>query len=307
VKVVPIPASLEERTFEQVVQALAADDRPLLDARRLRWVDPFGMLGLLAVGEVAAARGARPLLNLPDSPEVNSYLGRMGFFERAAPLFELHGEARRGEESVSDVLLEITPIHSHGDVHSIVDRVNERAIAILTRQLGYPIREAAQFSVVLSEVCQNIVEHAQSNGWVAAQTYNWARRLGRKVAVIAVMDLGVGFQGSLAGPHAQRYGARWGDAAALEAAFLHGLTRFHDPGRGQGLQQVRRTVARWGGRIAIRSGTARIADVPDWDDAPPLEENLAPFPGAQIAIVLPARVAETAPAPAGATRRESRP
>jgi hypothetical protein len=44
----------------------------------------------------------------------------------------------------------------------------------------------------------------------------------------------------------------------------------------------------------MRSGTARIADVPEWDDTPPLEENLPFFPGAQIHIVLPARVNDDA-------------
>jgi hypothetical protein len=42
--------------------------------------------------------------------------------------------------------------------------------------------------------------------------------------------------------------------------------------------------------MTIRSGTARIAQVPEWDDTPPMVEGLAPFPGAQISIVLPARV-----------------
>jgi hypothetical protein len=41
--------------------------------------------------------------------------------------------------------------------------------------------------------------------------------------------------------------------------------------------------------VSIRSGTARIADIPDWDDAPPLEQALAYFPGSQILIVLPAK------------------
>ena len=45
----------------------------------------------------------------------------------------------------------------------------------------------------------------------------------------------------------------------------------------------------WDGAISIRSGTARIPDVPSWDDTPPLEETLPPFPGAQIHIVLPAK------------------
>jgi hypothetical protein len=291
VKVLAVPATLDDRSFEGLIDALHQDGdaRVLVDARKLRWVDPYGMLGLLAVGEVAGRSGDKPRLQLPESADVASYLGRMGFFRRAADLYEIHGTGRRQADGPSDVLLEITPVTSHMDVHRIVDRVNDRALAILTRQLHYPLKEAFQFSVLLSELCQNIIEHAEAGGWVATQTYNWAKRLGRKVVAIAVVDLGVGFYGSLASEHAGRYGDRWSHASALEAAFIHGLTRFHDPGRGQGLQQIRKQVGRWNGKIAIRSGTARIADVPAWDDAPPLEEGLAPFPGSQIAIILPAR------------------
>ncbi|HUH13512.1 MAG TPA: ATP-binding protein [Longimicrobiales bacterium] len=290
-KVVPVPASLDESSFDALADGVAAADgqRVLLDARRLRWVDPYGAVGLLAAGEVAG-RTERPVLQLPAPGDVLSYLGRMDFFRHAGGIFEIHGDGRRAADGASDVLLEVTRVESHGDVHLVVDRVHERAGAILSRQLHYPPALAMQFGTILSEVCQNIMEHAQAPGWVAAQTYNWQKRLGRKVVVVAVMDLGVGFQGSLAGEHAARYGDGWGDAAALEAAFIHGLTRFRDPGRGQGLQQIRKLVGRVGGKISIRSGTARIADVPDWDDAKPLEERLAPFPGTQIVIVLPARV-----------------
>jgi hypothetical protein len=187
------------------------------------------------------------------------------------------------------VLLEITPITTNADVHQVVDRVQRTAGTILTRTLHFPITAVVQFSVILSEVCQNVLEHAEAPGWVAAQAYNWQRRLGRHVLAVAVGDLGVGFRGSLADEHSARYGDRWGDATALEAAFIHGLTRFPDSGRGQGIQQMRKQVRRWNGAISIRSGTARIADVPDWDDSPPITEGLAPFPGAQIHILLPAR------------------
>jgi anti-sigma regulatory factor (Ser/Thr protein kinase) len=289
VNIVEVPAQLDDATFDALVERFdeARGARMLMDARRLRWVDPYGMLGLLVLGELAYGDGERPRLELPESADVLSYLTRMGFFRHAATFFETPTR-RRGGDGASDVLLEITPVRSHTDVHRVVDRVNERALAILTRQLNYPLREAFQFSVMLSEVCQNIIDHAESGGWVATQTYNWAKRLGRKVVQISVMDLGVGFKGSLASEHAARYGNRWSDASALEAAFIHGLTRFHDPGRGQGLQQIRKQVGRWSGKVAIRSGTARIADVPAWDDAQPLEEELAPLPGAQISIVLPA-------------------
>lgn len=295
--VIAVPATLDDRSFDQMVAELnealdSSDGGVLVDARRLRWVDPFGMLGLLAVGKVARERGRETRLQTPESAEVVSYLSRMSFFKQARGIYELHGGTRKRADGPSDVLLEITPVTSHMDVHQIVDRVNERALAILTRQLNIPLKEAFQFSVMLSEVCQNIIDHAEAGGWVATQTYNWAKRLGRKVVSISVMDLGVGFYGSLASEHAARYGERWNDASALEAAFIHGLTRFHDPGRGQGLQQIRKQVGRWNGKIAIRSGTARIADVPSWDDAPPLEEDLPEFPGAQITIVLPSRDGE---------------
>lgn len=291
--VITLPASLDERYFESIVRTLdaAGTARALFDATHVRWADPYGMVGLLVLGEVARRRGERPLLKLPDSPDVNSYMARMGFFAHAEPIFEIKGAHPRARaDGGSDVLLEITAINSHADVHHIVDLVNQRALRILTSQLHYPTREAFQFTVILSEVCQNIIEHAESGGWVATQTYNWSKRVGRKVVVIAVMDLGIGFRASLSGAHAARY-PHWDDAAALEAAFMHGHTRFHDPGRGQGIQQIRKMVARWGGRVSIRSGTARIADIPSWDDASvPLEHDLPPLPGAQIGIVLPARV-----------------
>ena len=104
------------------------------------------------------------------------------------------------------------------------------------------------------------------------------------------MDRGRGFKGSLSDEHSARYGDRWSDSTALEAAFLHGLTRFADPGRGQGIQQIRKQVSKWSGLISARSGTARISQVPEWDDSLPMVDGMAPLPGAQISIILPAVV-----------------
>jgi hypothetical protein len=240
---------------------------------------------------------------LPEDSDTVSYLTRMSFFEQAEEVFEISGPSRRrrGEPAgSSDVLLEITPVRSYDDVHDVVERVNERGQTILTTQLHYPKPQALQFTAMLSEVCQNIVDHAEGLGWVATQSYTWQKRLGgRRVVVIAVMDLGVGFRGSLASAHASRFVDRWNDAMALEQAFMHGLNRFHDPHRGQGLQQIRKNAGRWGGRVSIRSGTARINEVPDWDDSPPLEDDLPYFPGSQIGIILPARVETLPTEPAG--------
>ena len=289
---VPIPASFDERTFDEAVAVALAgdDDKVLIDARKLRFADPYGMVGLLAIGAELRKRGRTAMLHMPESPEVSSYLSRMHFYESARDIFELHGTTKKAQGGGSDVLLEITPIRSHDDVHSVVDRVQDRAGAILSKELHYPVAASVQFSVMLSEVCQNIIEHSESEGWVAAQRYDWKTRLGRKVVVIAVMDLGVGFRGSMASEHATRFAERWSDAAALQGAFLQGKSRFPDPGRGQGLQQIRKQARKWNGQVTIRSGTARIADLAEWSDRKPLEEGLAELPGAQIGIVLPARL-----------------
>jgi hypothetical protein len=291
-QVLSVPSTLDERAFDTLIAELDAlgEAGALLDARHLRWADPYGMVGLLAIGKVLGQRGVRPSLQLPESPEVLSYLERMGFLDQAEALFELpRAPHPKRAQATSSVLLEITPIRSHDDVHHVIDNVQERAQRILTEKLNYRTSDAAMFSIVLSEVCQNIIEHAEAGGWVGIQTYNWQKRLGKQVVVLAVMDLGIGFRGSLAKEHSARFGDRWSDATALEAAFIHGVTRFRDPGRGQGLKQIRRQVGRWDGKISIRSGTARIADIPEWDDAPPMQQGLAPFPGSQIQIVLPAR------------------
>ena len=291
-KVLDVPASLDYRNVEWLYQALAeADAEPVLfDARRLRWVDPNGMTALLAAGTAAARRtGAQPHVSLPEDAGVIRYLGRMGFIGEAASVFAgVQLAAGRRPSRESDVLLEVTPVATNIDVHAVVDRVQHRAGAIL-RSLRYPAGAVVKFSVILSEVCQNITEHAGGRGWVAAQSYNWTQRLGRRVVVIAVADVGRGFRASLADGHAARFGDLWGDAKALEAAFLLGLTRFPDTGRGQGLQQIRKQVGRWNGLVSIRSGTARIADAPEWTESPPLTDGLASFPGAQINIMLPER------------------
>ena len=60
------------------------------------------------------------------------------------------------------------------------------------------------------------------------------------------------------------------------------------------------------GFLPPTDGTARIAGVPDWDDSPLLETDLTRLPGAQIGIILPARVSsrDAAVSLSGAPRAE---
>jgi len=286
--VLTVPPSLDDTTFEHLLEQLAplpADERILIDARHARWASPYGLTALLTL---AQSRAEPPGLAVPEADDTASYWARLGFFRHAQELFELHGtvpKARSGGES--DVLLEITSVSKSEDVHEVVGRIQQKAQSMLVRELNIDAKATMGFAMTLSEACQNIVEHAGRGGWVAVQAYRWTKRLGRRVVVIAVCDAGVGFRQSLESSPGRRLGDRWDDAQALEEAVIRGVSRFRDPGRGQGLAGVRRYVGRWEGKLSVRSGTARIAIVPKWDDDVPLAEKLPNFPGAQMQITIP--------------------
>jgi hypothetical protein len=288
--VITVPPSLDDHTFEQVVEQLASfppDAKLLVDARHTRWASPYGLTALLTLGQT---RETRASFAAPDNEDTSSYWARTGFFKHAEELYDLHGSVPKARGGESTVLLEITPVVKSEDVHEVVGRIQQKAQQILAKELNIDAKATVGFAMTLSEVCQNIVEHAGRGGWVAVQTYTWRKRLGRRVVVIAVCDAGLGFRQSLESAPGRVRSDRWDDAEALEEAVVRGVSRFRDPGRGQGLAGVRRYVGRWDGKVSVRSGTARIAIVPSWDDDVPLQEKLAPFPGSQVQVTIPERV-----------------
>ena len=293
-QIIPLPLSLDDASFEQVFQALAAlapDDKVLLDARHTRWATPSGLTVLLTV---AQTRQARPALVPPEADDTVSYWARTGFFAHAESLYEIRGSVpklRPGGES--HVLLEITEVSKADDIHDVVGRIQQRAQKILESELNIDAAATIRFVTTLSEVCQNVVEHADASGWVAVQTYQWKKRLGRRVVQIAVSDGGTGFRRSLEklpGRQPPAPGDRWDDGMALEEAVIRGVSRFRDRGRGQGLANARNFLGKWSGKLSIRSGTARIAIVPSWDEDTPLCQGLPYFPGAQVLITIPERI-----------------
>ncbi len=296
IHVAAIPASFDDRGLDQFAQELGQwppPERLLVDARGTTWASPYGLVSLLTLGQAIAELGLpKPRLAVPDSDDTRGYWGRVGFFHHAVEYFDLVGKIpKRGADAATDALLPVTRIAAAEDVHEVVGRLQEGATRILTSELKLEAKATMGFAMALSEACQNIVEHAGTGGWVAAQTYLWRRRLGRKVAVIAVSDAGIGFRRSLEPFEAKKVGDRWGDGAALESALLHGVSRFRIAGRGQGLAGIKRYLLRWHGKVSIRSGTARLSVLPDWDDDVPLAEHLPMFPGSQVQITIPAQEA----------------
>lgn len=273
-----------EESFERVLDYFKKS--PIIDCQNVTFVDPYGMVGLLEIGKIFADRSEKKGFYFPESEEVLKYLERMNFLRFATQYFEIHTpypilSDKYLRSSFSDVLLEITPIEKSDDIHFIVGKVKERAHAVLTAHLRYDERAINGFIVALSEVCQNIIEHSGTIGFVGIQKY-FFQRISKNVVEIAVMDTGIGFKKSLS----QRFSFK-DDLSAIEKALLHGASRYHDEGRGNGLTALRRFAKEWNGKLSIRSGTAKASIIPAWAWGKKKEVNLTYFPGAQINILLP--------------------
>ena len=275
---------ITEDTFEQLLHILRKSS--LIDLRETTFIDPYGMVGLLEIGELLKSKGIRKTLCLPESEEVLKYLERMDFFKFIDRYFTLepsqpHLSEKYHRSSYSDVLLEITPIEKSDDIHFIVGKVKDCSHAILAKHLHYDERAINSFIVALSEACQNIIEHSENKGFVGIQKY-YFQSLNKNVVKIAVMDVGIGFRNSLS----ERFSLK-DDLEAIEKGLLHGASRFPEKGRGYGLTAVRRFVKQWNGKLSIRSDTAKLSIIPQWARGKAKERNLISFPGAQINIMLP--------------------
>lgn len=276
---------ITEDTFEQLLRVVWAESQEI-DLHDVTFIDPYGMVGILELGELLKSKDIQKTLYLPESEEVLKYLERMDFFKFAGKYFTIKPSRPQISEkylrsSYPDVLLEITPIEKSDDIHFIVGKVKDRAHAILARHLHYDERAISGFIVALSEVCQNIVEHSENKGFVGIQKYHFLN-MNKNVVKIAVMDVGIGFRISLS----ERFALK-SDLDAIEKALLHGVSRYAEKGRGHGLAAVRRFVNQWNGKLSIRSGTAKLSIIPQWARGREKELNLTYFPGAQINILLP--------------------
>ena len=274
---------ITEDNFDHVLHLFK--ESPEIDLKEASFIDPYGMVGILEIGELLKSEGIKKTIYLPKSEEVLKYLERMDFFKFADSYFNLKPPKPKLSEkylrsSYSDVLLEITPIEKSDDIHFIVGKVKDRANAILKRHLNYDERAINGFIVALSEVCQNIIEHSETKGFVGIQKYHW-QNMNKNVVKIAVMDLGIGFKKSLS----ERFPLK-NDFEAIEKALLHGASRYVDKGRGHGLAAVRRFVKQWNGKISIRSGTAKFSIIPKWAWGKEKETKLVYFSGSQINIML---------------------
>ena len=91
-----ILTQLTEDTSEQV---LSIPEESPIDLRAVTFVDPYGMVSILEIGELLKSGRNKKTLNLPESEEVLKYLERMDFLNMPLNTSILSLQSRKYQES----------------------------------------------------------------------------------------------------------------------------------------------------------------------------------------------------------------
>jgi hypothetical protein len=134
-------------------------------------------------------------------------------------------------------LVEVAWLRTSVDVDALAAMVHSRVVE-LDADLAHALHQG------VAEIGQNVCDHAQSVGFVAAQTIPRRGELR-----FAVADPGVGLWATL------RPRGASSDGHAIDLA-LHGVSRLGGGGRGTGLPSTVRAVTHLGGYLYLASGVS---------------------------------------------------
>jgi hypothetical protein len=250
--------------------ALAAEDSVMLDARALRFADPFGLALLGATFYMLQQRGQTVrVAGLTDA--VGGYLQRMDVFEGVELVDCALPRGQRHDRT--DALVELTRLDQRSQIDRAANQLAEALVGLMPdidpnepcdemSCVNTADRITIPISYALTELLNNAMSHARLKGhgdacvWVASQYYRSNGRL-----QLAVVDNGCGMLKTLREHAALRDLPRKTDLDAILAALRPRVSCNRDLGiindstnQGIGLTTTARIAEHAGGRLVIVSG-----------------------------------------------------
>jgi hypothetical protein len=237
-------------SFAQFVDSVKAAKFLEIDLRPFDFVDVYATMGLALLVRSSCCEGHYPRIYAPTSDEVKAYLARQNFFEVISPWYAIPQEFKDLKERRWDGNPRVAPltlIERELNVTPVVFRIQR---LLVSAEFGVPTAVADGVSKILTELLQNIPQHAsigqdwEEAGIAVLQAYSDRLEL-------AVGDAGIGMKTSLQGNPVARGRS---DQELQILTLQHGLSRVPTKGRGTGLPSVATTIARLGGRLRLQSG-----------------------------------------------------
>lgn len=267
-------------------EAARLADGPLtLDLQSVGFIDPYGLCALtLFLNHLPnEALPVKFWVGNNENPRdgVLSYLTRMGFWEECGHLLDIPRHElpiRPAQIPERSVLLDVTIMRSHDSISVMLRKTGE-----ILQKLGFAMTARGHVLEVLSELCSNVLLHAQTEfgGIAAMQTYRG--RSGERYLVIGIGDAGIGVRRSLSA-NASLAPRLDTDAQALGVAVQTGASRFATGGHGGGLPRVLEIARRYGGKVALRSGDGAVAYNGETDQRRSFDTSTLPGTGLRITL-----------------------
>jgi hypothetical protein len=268
----PSGSRLRFSDFERNLKA----DAETCDLSRLRFIDAYGIVGTACALLAASTQADFPRVLLPKAPQTRAHLAAMGFGEFLVELGERVALEHGQIIDRPDVLLPLSIVKDHGKTQE------------LSTLLHAQVRDCADPHVLealtegLWELVANALEHSLSPAAVLmGQVYRGGEAPDHDDRVqVVIGDAGRGVRASFLDSGVQSPAT---DQEALVLACRYLVSSVRDPGRGQGLSTVVETVAGLKGRVALRSGEARLTLSRSGRDA----ETVPRLAGTVVGISLP--------------------
>lgn len=258
------PEKLDRKRIERLLKSPrledlyfgSATDEPVelvIDLRDVLFVDPYPLTVIPALCEEIDDQVHRTWVCLPANPGVKNYCGVSGLIDTLEPVVELVGEGSCVSRRVvdSEVLVALTRIESTTDVEDVTRRAKPTLEALLSR-FGWPSEISERTIAALSEIAMNVVEHAESVGFLTLQAYRLDGP--EPFLVVSVSDCGVGVRSTLAEKYPRFESEGVGGDEVLMELFQRFLTSRPNQQRGKGIQTLRDAIRTVRGRILFRSG-----------------------------------------------------
>lgn len=226
-------------------------DAVVIDARRIGFICPLDLAGVLAIAHWASAAALPVTLHLPSESGAASYFQRMDVLRRLPARTRIAG--RPFPEKRADLrhrLLEASPLTAAN-----VDDMAERVGNLVTTY--YPGTAGPVVARACNELLDNAVEHGASStgAFIAAQTYTGVTTEQPRLE-LAVCDTGIGVLDHLRQNLAYQH--LTADVHALEEALRSGVSGTTDT-RGNGLDDLIEGGRKHGTlRFGIRSGAGEV-------------------------------------------------
>lgn len=276
---IKIPGKLTLISIDKIyspLHSINTGEKTIFDLSDVEFVTPEALVLLATASRLCHEKTNQIVMWKNVNPNVRSYMDRMNINDLPFVSLEHPFFFKKRQYTKSDALIELSIIANSQGIGGAIIRTRE----ILNRWFSNsPQNYIRSLSTLFKESFENSIEHSSStpsNGFCYYALQKYSRPDKKAEIQIAVGDIGVGILAS----QKRKYPSTKDDAEAIIEALYGRSGRINGNG-GMGFANIREALECVNGRLAIRSGKARIEYLHKKSPAH-IHRHSMGYPGTQI-------------------------